>query len=69
MIAPLPAPWTPEVTSPSEPNEPLVVLTTCPDDAAAARIARDLVESGLAACVNRVGGATLDVSLAGSHPR
>jgi periplasmic divalent cation tolerance protein len=43
------------VTPPSEPVEPLVVLTTCPDDAAAARIARELVESGLAACVNRVG--------------
>ncbi|HEY6517005.1 MAG TPA: divalent-cation tolerance protein CutA [Steroidobacteraceae bacterium] len=38
-----------------EPTEPLVVLTTCPDDAAAARIARELVESGLAACVSRVG--------------
>lgn len=38
-----------------EPIEPLVVLTTCPDDAAAARIARELVESGLAACVSRVG--------------
>ncbi len=43
------------MTPPSEPIEPLVVLTTCPDHAAAARIARDLVESGLAACVNRVG--------------
>ena len=43
------------MTSPTEPNAPLVVLTSCPDDAAAARIARDLVESGLAACVNRVG--------------
>lgn len=38
-----------------EPIEPLVVLTTCPDDAAAARIARELVESGLAACVSRLG--------------
>src|SRR5579862_4803788 len=37
------------------PPEPIVVLTTCPDEAAAARIARELVESGLAACVNRVG--------------
>ena len=37
------------------PAEPIVVLTTCPDEAAAARIARDLVESGLAACVSRVG--------------
>ncbi|MGH3421371.1 MAG: divalent-cation tolerance protein CutA [Streptosporangiaceae bacterium] len=34
---------------------PIVVLTTCPDEAAAARIGRDLVESGLAACVSRVG--------------
>ena len=38
---------------PAEPIEPIVVLTTCPDDAVAARIARDLVESGLAACVSR----------------
>jgi periplasmic divalent cation tolerance protein len=35
--------------------EPIVILTTCPDEAAASRIARDLVESGLAACVSRVG--------------
>jgi periplasmic divalent cation tolerance protein len=40
---------------PTEPLEPIVVLTTCPDGAVAARIARELVESGLAACVNRVG--------------
>jgi periplasmic divalent cation tolerance protein len=40
---------------PADPAEPIVVLTTCPDEATAARIARDLVESGLAACVNRVG--------------
>ena len=39
----------------AEPAEPIVVLTTCPDEAAASRIARDLVESGLAACVSRVG--------------
>lgn len=38
-----------------EPPEPIVVLTTCPDESVAARMARDLVESGLAACVNRVG--------------
>ena len=43
------------MTPPVEPTQALVVLTTCPDDAAAARIARELVESGLAACVNRVG--------------
>lgn len=32
----------------------LVVLSTCPDDATAERIARDVVSEGLAACVNRV---------------
>ncbi len=32
----------------------LVVLTNCPDDAVADRIARMLVEQGLAACVNRL---------------
>ena len=35
-------------------SEPIVVLTNCPDDAVADRIARTLVESGLAACVNRL---------------
>ena len=44
-----------KVAALAEPIEPIVVLTTCPDDAAAARIARELVESGLAACVSRVG--------------
>ena len=34
----------------------LVVLCTCPDEATAERIARDLVGSRLAACVNRVSG-------------
>lgn len=34
----------------------LLVLTTCPDDATAARIARSLVDEGLAACVNRIAG-------------
>jgi periplasmic divalent cation tolerance protein len=34
---------------------PLVILTTCPDEAVASRIGRDLVESGLAACVSRLG--------------
>ena len=33
--------------------ECIVVLTTCPDEATAGRIARNLVESGLAACVSR----------------
>ena len=35
--------------------EPVVVLSTCPDEATASRIGRALVESGLAACVTRVG--------------
>jgi periplasmic divalent cation tolerance protein len=34
----------------------ILVLTACPDEATAARIARDLVESGTAACVSRVPG-------------
>ncbi len=33
----------------------IVILTTCPDEAVASRICRDLVESGLAACVSRLG--------------
>jgi periplasmic divalent cation tolerance protein len=39
----------------ASPAEPIVILTTCPDQAVAARIARELVESGLAACASRVG--------------
>jgi periplasmic divalent cation tolerance protein len=34
--------------------EPLLVLTTCPDEAVAQRIARELVEAGVAACVSRM---------------
>src|SRR5262249_2393743 len=34
----------------------IVVLCTCPEEAAAERIASALVEEGLAACVNRIGG-------------
>ncbi len=34
-------------------TEFFVVLTTCPDESTAARIARELVESRLAACVTR----------------
>jgi periplasmic divalent cation tolerance protein len=33
--------------------ESIVVLTSCPDEAAAARIAKALLEAGLAACVTR----------------
>ncbi|MGH8294174.1 MAG: divalent-cation tolerance protein CutA [Steroidobacteraceae bacterium] len=33
----------------------MVILTACPDEAVASRIARELVESRLAACVSRVG--------------
>ena len=35
---------------------PIVVLCTCPDDAAADRIASALVAERLAACVNRIPG-------------
>jgi len=35
-------------------SEALVVLTNCPDEGVADRIARTLVEQGLAACVNRL---------------
>jgi periplasmic divalent cation tolerance protein len=35
-------------------SEPLVILTNCPDEATADRIARSLVEQRLAACVNRL---------------
>ena len=37
-------------------SEAIVVLCTCPDDAVAATLARNLVESGVCACVNRVTG-------------
>jgi periplasmic divalent cation tolerance protein len=40
----------------SENSEALLVLTTCPDEVAAERIARALVEAGLAACVSRMPG-------------
>jgi periplasmic divalent cation tolerance protein len=35
-------------------SDALIVLVNCPDDEVAERIARTLVESGLAACVNRL---------------
>ncbi len=38
------------------PSGALVVLTTCPDQATGEKIARALVEEGLAACVNLVPG-------------
>jgi periplasmic divalent cation tolerance protein len=44
----------PQMPRVAPPAEPIVVLTTCPE-AAASRIARGLVESGLAACVSRLG--------------
>ena len=34
-------------------SEALIVMTNCPDEEVADRIAHTLVESGLAACVNR----------------
>jgi periplasmic divalent cation tolerance protein len=37
------------------PAAPIVILTTCPDEKVASGIARELVESGLAACVSRLG--------------
>jgi periplasmic divalent cation tolerance protein len=37
-------------------NQCVVVLCSCPDGEPAARIARMLVEEGLAACVNRLPG-------------
>lgn len=36
----------------------LIVLCTCPDDAVAADLSRQLVEAGLAACINRFPGLT-----------
>jgi periplasmic divalent cation tolerance protein len=33
-------------------SDAILVLSACPDEATAARIARDLVESGVAACVS-----------------
>jgi len=37
-------------------GDAIVVISSCPDEATAARIARDVVESGLAACVSRLPG-------------
>lgn len=39
-------------------TDAILVLTTAPDAEVAARLARDLVEAKLAACVNLVGGVT-----------
>jgi periplasmic divalent cation tolerance protein len=38
------------------PADALVVLTTCPDPHSAQRLATELVETRLAACVNVIGG-------------
>jgi periplasmic divalent cation tolerance protein len=43
------------MSGPPSPADPILILTSCPDEAAASAIARALVESGLAACVSRVG--------------
>jgi periplasmic divalent cation tolerance protein len=40
------------------PTESLVLLCTCPDDTVAADLSRQLVDKGLAACINRFGGLT-----------
>jgi len=37
-------------------TEAIVVLCACPDEEIAARIAREVVSAGLAACVNRLTG-------------
>jgi periplasmic divalent cation tolerance protein len=42
----------------TDPTDTLIVLCTCPDDAVAADLSAQLVERGLAACVNRFGGLT-----------
>lgn len=39
-------------------TETLILLCTCPDDEVAADLSRQLVEMGLAACINRFGGLT-----------
>jgi periplasmic divalent cation tolerance protein len=39
-------------------NETLILLCTCPDDAVATDLSHQLVEQGLAACINRFGGLT-----------
>ena len=39
-------------------TETLILLCTCPDEAVAAELSRQIVEQGLAACVNRFGGVT-----------
>ena len=38
-------------------SDAILVLTSCPDEPTAERIARDLVEGGLAGCVSRLPGA------------
>lgn len=39
-------------------TQPLLLLTTCPDQASADAVAQALVEEGLAACVTQIPGAT-----------
>ena len=40
------------------PEEPVLVLCTCPDEGVAGQIARELVSCGVAACVNRLPAVT-----------
>ena len=39
-------------------TDTLILLCTCPDDAVAAKLSTQLVEQGLAACINRFAGLT-----------
>lgn len=55
MIAPSLPPPEPLSEACLNPADPMVILTACPSEAVASSIARELVESGLAACVSRLG--------------
>lgn len=48
----------PTVNAFQMPDSIVIALSTCPNDAAARRIAQTLVTEGLAACVNRIGSVT-----------
>jgi periplasmic divalent cation tolerance protein len=51
--SPIAAPETPAMST-----DTLILLCTCPDEPVAAELSRQLVEKGLAACVNRFPGVT-----------